>query len=372
MNITPRKFRTLLHVGLLVVVIVSIGGFLSTGNDQPSEIREIKSTTDLAVRADAYEALIERVGIEEAQELLLRSGLPFNGESHLLNHTSGDWLYEHFGPDGLAYCRDYFLGSCYHGVILNTIADHGLNGVEALMESCYVKGNATAAACAHGIGHGLLSWTGYALLPQAAAHCERFGERDPRFPTFNCYDGVFMENVWGVHSGEPSPDRWRDDTNPLFPCNDPQIKDVWREGCYSNQASILFPLFEGDIAQAGAVCEQVENQKQQAICFDGIARQIHPIIEGDARGVFALCSRLTIPWDTQCILSIVSADFSTGGRTLPYELCEQIGSAHQQSCYTTLFDVINFTLADKEEETQSCLLIENAEQQQNCLERIQN
>ena len=374
MSIILSKYKTLFTVGFLVLFLFVGGIIISIVNtsNQPTEIRDIHSTSNIEERSIAYRALIERVGIEEAQELLVRSGLPFNGESHLLNHTTGNWLYENLGPEGLAQCKDYFLGSCYHGVILNTISEHGLDGVEALMESCYTKGDATAAACAHGIGHGLLSWTGYALLPQAATHCERFGDRDARFPTFNCYDGVFMENVWGVHSGEPSPDRWVKDTDPLFPCNDPRIKDEWSAGCYSNQASILFPLFEGDVTKAGEVCERIEDEKHRAICFDGIARQIHPIIQEDPRGVFALCGELTTPWNTQCVLSIVSADFSTGGRKLPYELCERIGDTYQQSCYTVLFDAISFTLEDTEDEERSCFLIENTVQQNNCLERIQH
>src|SRR5579864_7540808 len=66
-----------------------------TGKIEP-EIAGIKNTRDIIKQVDLYKQLIERVGPIKAQDDLFTSGLPFDGETHLLNHTVGEWLYKKY------------------------------------------------------------------------------------------------------------------------------------------------------------------------------------------------------------------------------------------------------------------------------------
>src|SRR6185503_15409650 len=128
----------------LIVILALAAILLSTSNPNSkkktapvadnTEIQQIKTTNNLQEQVGYYKKLIERVGPIQAQEDLYHSGLPFTGQTHLLNHTVGDYLYEKFGAAGLSQCKEYFLSSCYHGFILNAIGTGGLPEVAKVME----------------------------------------------------------------------------------------------------------------------------------------------------------------------------------------------------------------------------------------------
>ena len=226
-------------IALLVIWLAVSYAYQASG-----EIAAIKKSRNLQEQTRFYNELINRVGPEQAQEDLLRSGLPFTGETHLLNHVVGDYLYKKYGVAGLSQCRDYFLSSCYHGFVLNAIAAGGTDEVVKIMESCRQQGAPTAAQCAHAVGHGFLAYGGYKTLLEALKLCDEMSGRVSGFPLWNCHDGVFMENIWGVHDGEPSPDRWVSSTDPFYPCNDPRIAENYLKGCWSNQPALMYQRSE--------------------------------------------------------------------------------------------------------------------------------
>src|SRR3989344_4473672 len=141
-------------------------------NTLNSEIVSIKTVRNIDEQVKLYTKLIERVGPEQAQEDLLRSGLPFDGQTHLLNHTVGDYLYLKCGVAGLSQCKVLFLSSCYHGFILHAIADGGMNKVAEVFASCYKEGSTVYIQCTHAIGHGFLANAGYKNLTQALKICD--------------------------------------------------------------------------------------------------------------------------------------------------------------------------------------------------------
>ena len=337
---------------------------------EPSEITHIKKTHRIDERVRWYRTLIERVGPEEAQELLYRSGFPFDGETHLLNHVSGDYLYETRGVGGILSCKDYFLSSCYHGLILRTVADRGMDGLDAIMATCREKGQPVAAQCAHGIGHGLVAWYGYRELPRAAGGCDALATRDDWFPTFNCYDGVFMENLWGTHEGAPSPDRWIDEGDNLFPCNDPRIKEEWRVGCWANQGSALYQRFRGDIERVSAVCLTLPPTLERS-CFDSLARQIHPVANGDIDRVFQLCRRIPQPWDDFCLTTVAAAEFSVGGRETPFQICARITPNGRRDCYEYLIKNITMHYEKTRDGNFLCKEISIEEYKDSCVVQTQ-
>lgn len=349
MAFLDHKFNRILVGAIIAVLAVVWAVFLAikpepakplgiTGN----EISIIKSSNSLVDQVRAYRQLIERVGPVQAQEDLLASGMPFDGQTHLINHEVGNYLYQTMGDKGLSYCREYFLASCYHGFILNAIGVGGVAEVERVVVNCRDQGPGVYQQCAHGVGHGLLTFAGYANLPKGAEMCTQMTGRIPDFPQFNCEDGVFMENIWAVHDGTPSPDRWVDEKDPMFPCSDSRIKDEYRLACWSNQPSWLYQVYNGDVGKVGQQCLKVTPQNLKDMCFNGLARQIHPVTQGSTDKVFELCGKMPEGWSDFCSNTISHAAFSVGDRRMPFEICNRLTGPGQDTCYQQLIGSVNY------------------------------
>lgn len=308
-----------------------------------AEIKAMLATQSLIERVKLYKQLIDRVGPVEAQDALLYSGLPFDGQTHLLNHAVGDYLYRTEGPTGLSLCRDYFLSSCYHGFVLNALAaNNGDKIIDEIMAECNKKGQTVATQCSHAVGHGFLAYVGYKNLTAALKKCDAVAARLKDFPLFNCQDGVFMENIWAVHDdGTPSPDRWVKPSDPVYPCNDPRIDRKYLNACWSNQPSLAYQLFHGDLARVGQVCLSLGDPQFKSTCFDGLARQIHPLTNGSVDKVFELCGLMpTLEWVGACVMSDARAYFSVGDRSVPFQICARADGGYRASCYSQLFGVM--------------------------------
>lgn len=332
------------------------------------EIEQIKNVSSLDEKVKLYKQLITRVGPQQAQEQLQKSGLPFDGETHLLNHTVGDFLYKKYQTKGLIYCRDYFLSSCYHGFVIRAMAEGGLGELAEVMDNCWKVGERVAIQCAHAIGHGFLAYGGYKNFIKALADCDSLSEKSKNFPSYNCYDGAFMENIFAVHDdGKPSPDRWLNKDDPIYPCNEEKIPQKYIRACWSNQPSWMYQLFGGDLQKVAQECLNLENLQYQTTCFDALARQIHPLTKASVSEAFRLCSLMPIPWIDPCLISISKAFFSVGDRSAPFEICGSIHAESKDNCYRELSTIISLYSKDAKEKGKSCHQIKDKEWVSSCL-----
>ena len=329
----------------IVIILVALVAIMTLGvqkNGPAPEIEEIKSLKTTQEQGEILKKLLDRVGPMEAQEEMLKSGLPFTGETHLLIHVIGDYIYDNYGPEGLPMCRDYFLSACYHAVILNTLADYGLQGVVDTMTRCNAARPGVAAQCAHGAGHGFVAWHDYNLI-KALLMCDELGTKVEGFAHFNCYDGVFMENVWGVHDGKPSEKRWVKPDEIYYPCTDERIPEKYLKGCWSNQATLMYQYFEGNLRKTAEACDGVPDESYRDTCYDNLSRQIHPLTQGKIDKVFSLCANTTGK-DRQesCILVNMSAYWSVGDRVIPFEICTNTEEPLRSRCFERIVSLINF------------------------------
>ena len=326
----------------LLIIALAIFFFPTTPSTPAPEIEKIKTLTSTKEQSEELLKLLKRVGPIETQELMVRSGMPFTGETHLLIHTIGDYIYDEYGQDGLSYCKDYFLSACYHAFIINTLGDSGLDGMANVMEKCEIAGPGVPSQCAHGSGHGFVAWQDYDLV-KALEMCDKLGEKSPNFPYFNCYDGVFMENIWGVHNGAPSEKRWIKDNDIYYPCNDPRIPEKYLRGCWSNQATLIYQHYKGDLKQTALACDAVENPEYRDVCYDNLARQIHPMTDGSLEKVASLCSVATgEARRNECILINMTSYWSVGDRVVPFEICDSLSGELQNQCFDRLIGSIRF------------------------------
>lgn len=314
----------------------------NSGNTVAPEILKIKSLKSVEEQSTELKKLLERVGPLEAQEQMFRSGLPFTGQTHLLVHVIGDYVYDNLGQKGLASCKDYFLSACYHGFIINTLGDSGLPGLVEVMESCNEALPGVASQCAHGSGHGFVAWHDYDLV-KALEMCDELGSKVSNFGYFNCYDGVFMENFWGVHNGTPSEKRWIKEGDINYPCNDPRIAEKYLTGCWANQATLIYQYYKGDLRKTAQACDVVAKEEYRNSCYNNLYRQIHPLTAGSKDKVLALCQNV-ISKDRQdeCVLTNMSAYWGVGDRKVPYEICDIVVEPLKNSCFERLSNMVGF------------------------------
>jgi hypothetical protein len=382
-RISIKNLKKYNIVFLALVVAVILGGFITykqanfggiiqnTRIGDTKSVPEIQKILELKTTSDQSKELIklmDRVGPVEAQELMYRSGLPFTGETHLLIHTIGNYIYQKYGLDGLPYCKEYFLSACYHGFIINTLADYHMEGMVEAMEKCKEQSPGVAAQCAHAAGHGFTAWQDYDLI-KALKMCDELGESVEGFANFNCYDGVFMENLWGVHGGVPSEKRWIKDDDIFYPCDDPRIPEKYINGCWTNQASLMFQHFKGDLKKTAEGCDAVTNPEYKKTCYNNFARQIHPLTEGKKEKVISLCQNATgKEWQDYCVITNMTASWSVGDRQMPFELCSSFEEPLQSQCFDQLIGMINFEYGNKPDQKKLyCEKISNPNEKNRCL-----
>ena len=252
------------------------------------------------------------------------------------------------------------------------IAAIGSGGVEILdnvMDTCWSLGVPTATQCSHAIGHGFLAWRGYKNLLVALADCDILNKRLNHFPLFSCHDGIFMENIWAIHEGgKASSDRWLKTTDPLYPCNESNIPETYKNACWSNQPSWMYQLFGGDIKRIGEECLKVTNSEYRKTCFDSVARQIHPLTEGNPEKVFSMCGLIPKEWQDACIASIAKAAFTVGDRVLPFTLCNKLEGRGQDTYYELLIPTMKAYIPDREKRSDVCKEINPLEWKNQCQE----
>jgi hypothetical protein len=355
-----------LFFGIILVMVQSDKLKTTSTPDDSNEIAQIKSTKNLTAQTKLYKALIERVGPEQAQEDLFKSGLPFTGQTHLLNHTVGEYLYDKFGASGLIKCKDYFLASCDHGFVIKAIGAGGLVEVSKVMEVCQGAGPTVFVQCAHAVGHGFLASEGYRQLPLALKLCDEANAMISHFPLYNCHDGVFMENIWGIHEGKPSDERWVSADDPLYPCDAPLIAEIYRNACWSNQPSLMYQQFKGNIFKVGQFCLAVQNAEYKETCFNGLSRQIHPIAADSIDKTFRLCGLLPKNWINYCLQTNAVSAFSVGDRDVPFKICATITKDFVAECYNSLFDIMHAYAKTSKEYLMFCDKILESEWRNKC------
>ena len=336
-----------------------------TRSGKHPEIQEILALSETPERSEVFQKLLERVGAEEAQEALVHSGLPPTGETHLIQHLVGGYLYETEGSAGIVKCKLYFQGACYHDFIILLLSREGENALTDAMDECKKFGQSTANICSHGIGHGFLVWYGYGRLVEAAEGCDRMAEKVENFSMTHCLEGVFMENQWALHAGGESPDQWLSETDPYYPCSDPRIKNEWLLGCWTNQGAVMFHFFKGNIREATDACRGLPNPDYRRSCLESLVRQIHPYTENKVLSAISMCTEMG-EWKNQCLEELAVSDYGQGGRDLPYRICESISAAHKDACYERLSRIIAYFAQSREDVVRSCSLIFEKKYREQC------
>lgn len=181
-----------------------------------------------------------------------------------------------------------------------------------------------AYQCVHGLGHGLMIYTGY-NMPFALEVCDKLSTK---WDQTSCHGGVFMENInssYGVKS------KWLRDDDPVYPCRDVQEKH--KLYCYLMVTSRALQLNGSDFEKTAATCKTVE-QAWVETCFNSMGRDASGQSTQDPERVLALCSKAGDDYWDDCTWGAardMAATFSNGERAS--QLCNLLPATMQSTCY---------------------------------------
>ena len=370
------KYYLIIFVFVALVCFKLFPQYFSSGTIQSTpdyktvpEMQEILGT-DQTIRLTATRKLVERVGVEQALEILEHSPLPHTGEGHLAVHQIGFYAYKKYGLESILHCKDYFLYACYHGAIIEASSDQGFGAIEKMTDFCKTS-PVRHFQCAHAAGHAILAIWDYDNLPDALKTCDDIYEKDKKFPNAlsSCHNGVFMENLFGVHDwgkGEELKRTWIS-KDPYFPCN--AFPEKYQRGCWLNQAARIYQMNGGDIKKTSEVCQKINNPVYVEWCMDNLARQIHPLTNGDITKVFSLCPLVGDAWREHCVAINAGAYYSVGGRQEAVGVCQKALAETKSRCYPLIIGQIVSDPIDKKTKESLCSQIEPPYGQQ-CFSQI--
>ncbi len=306
---------------------------VETSSDEIPEMKDILDPNDQDKRLKAARKLVERVGVEDALEILEKSTLPHTGEGHLVIHQIGFYAYQEYGVDAILKCKDYFLYACYHGAIIEAASDQGFSAIAKMTDKCKAS-SVRHFQCVHAAGHSILAIWNYDI-PKALKTCDEIYENDTQFPEAlsSCHNGAFMENLFGVHdwgTGKEPVREWLSD-DPYFPCN--AFEEKYQKGCWLNQAARIYQMNNGDMTKTSQLCQEVGNEQYEAWCMDNVARQIHPLTNGDPVKSFELCQQAGEKYYDNCVVVNAGSFYSVGGRDQAIFICQNVPPHLKPECY---------------------------------------
>ena len=211
---------------------------------------------------------------------------PIEANCHRIVHSIGGAALKYYDGDiGQAFVagRPSCTSGYYHGILeraflgipqsqLGSAARKFCSGTEVR------KTEFIAYQCVHGLGHGLMIYTGYDL-PLSLHTCDKLQNA---WDGTSCTGGVFMENYqssYGVKS------RWlRKDL--LYPCN--AVAEKYKFFCYDLVTARILPKVNYNWTKAAAVCRRSEPGWVK-ICFQSLGRDASGFTRLDPVRILDIC-----------------------------------------------------------------------------------
>ena len=219
------------------------------------------------------------------------------------------------------------------GTISRRLCDEGIRATDYL-----------AYQCVHGLGHGLMIYTGY-NLPLALETCD---ELTTDWDQSSCSGGVFMENVTPSLG---STTQWLKDDDPLYPCN--SVAKRHKYYCYLMVTSRVLALNGYDWEDAAATCRGVEKE-WVSICFQSYGRDASGSTRQDAGEIVRLCG-LAGRWVADCIYGAArDVTSNDAGAERAREVCEAAAASLRDVCYDGIGTILRGLSASEDAVRAAC------------------
>ncbi|MDP3778764.1 MAG: hypothetical protein Q8R30_01790 [bacterium] len=252
---------------------------------------------------------------------------------HAVAHIFGEVLYEKMGIEGVAVCDGSFAFGCYHSFFGKAISEKGMAAVGDLDKACIRKYGPLGTGCQHGIGHGLLEYTGPGGLAKALDGCMLTTQVKE---LFGCTSGIFMEyNIPVLTSGASSSlePRKFDAANPYAPCNT-TVLGRFRKSCYYELSQWWDKVLGGDYGKLGVLCSGITSAEYKEFCFLGVGNIAAPSSQYDVAKTIEACSKMPNDEDETLCRAGASWSFFAAPekRSLAPAVCEGIETERQHYC----------------------------------------
>jgi hypothetical protein len=212
---------------------------------------------------------------------------PIEADCHRIAHAIGGGALKHYnGNVGQAFVagRPSCTSGYYHGILERAFLgiDQSQLGAAAnkfCSGDVIRKTEFIAYQCVHGLGHGLMIYTGYDL-PLSLHTCDKL---QSSWDATSCTGGVFMENYqssYGVQS------RWLRNKDLLYPCD--AVAAKYKFYCYDLVTARILPKVNYNWAKAAAVCRRSEKGWVN-ICFQSLGRDASGYTRLDAARILHIC-----------------------------------------------------------------------------------
>ncbi|MEP6910164.1 MAG: cytochrome c [Actinomycetota bacterium] len=212
---------------------------------------------------------------------------PIEADCHRIAHAIGGGALKHYdGNVGQAFVagRPSCTSGYYHGILERAFlgidpSQLGSAANKFCADAVIRKSEFIAYQCVHGLGHGLMIYTGYDL-PLSLHTCDKL--QNPWDAT-SCTGGVFMENYqssYGVAS------RWLKNNDLLYPCD--SVAEKYKYYCYDLVTARILPKVGYNWKKASKVCRRSEKGWVK-ICFQSLGRDASGFTRLDSARILDIC-----------------------------------------------------------------------------------
>ena len=289
------------------------------------------------------------------------------GDCHPIAHKIGAGGLLHYEGDvGKAFAAGN--GTCgsgyYHGLLQWKLAGVAANQVAAVASTACEDPDIRANAfnyyqCNHGLGHGLMLYTGLDL-PAALNYCHQL--KAAGTPVM-CSGGVFMENQsssFGLKS------KWLSTKNLLYPCNSKLVQREDKLYCYLLITSHILPYVGGDWGKTADWCRRSEPGWVN-ICFQSYGRDVAGAAGRNPQGMRELCARAG-SGNKECIFGAIR-DVMNNNNQDPQgkAFCEIVNPKFRSYCFFGLGSILGTQHADAEGKRAACEQFAKGEDLDQCL-----
>jgi cytochrome c553 len=285
---------------------------------------------------------------------------------HSITHMVGAGGLRHFDGDvGKAFVvGNPMCGSgYYHGLLQWKLAgldeeEVGPVAREACADPQIRANNFTYYQCVHGLGHGVMLYTGLEL-PIALRLCRQL---ETEFDQTSCSGGVFMENLsssFGLRT------RWLRKDNLLYPCTIVSRQD--KLYCYLLVSSRILPAVDWNWEKAADWCRKSDKDFVD-ICFQSYGRDVSGRAVRDPRLMRAYCARAG-SGERECLFGAARDMLNNDANDLrARELCSTVKRKHRAYCFYGLGTIIGTQHADEAGRSEACAKFARGRDFTSCME----
>ncbi len=226
----------------------------------------------------------------------------------------------------------------YHGLLERALAPaRSADELAKLIRTLCEPGERTWSRftlyqCLHGLGHGLMLRTGYAMQ-MSLDMCWKLGDDWSRQ---SCTGGVFMESFSPSLGGKPPP---FDPQDPLAPC--PELAERTKLYCYLQVADNLVRATGYRWEKVAAACRTEPSPTWRARCFEGYGRQASGSNYGQLATVATLC-RIAGDGESDCVYGAsrdIASNASSGGPAASF--CRVVARSLQARCFEGVGTIVS-------------------------------